>query len=177
MQIKVIQLNKTSQAKLLIYKNNLKIEETIAYIGINGMTYNKVEGDGKTPKGIFKLGLKFGIHERSAINLPQDTEYIQINENLYWVDDIKSKYYNKLVDIKKIKKIDWKSAEHLIDYPKQYEYAIEIKTNNKNIPGKGSAIFLHCSVDKPTLGCIAVNRKIMEKIYSNINQNDMINVM
>ncbi|MDE5831152.1 MAG: hypothetical protein K2H53_06060 [Clostridia bacterium] len=56
---------------------------------------------------------------------------------MYWVDDPKSKYYNQLVNIKNIEK-DWDSAEHLIDYPVQYEYLIEIKTNPNCIPGKGS---------------------------------------
>ena len=48
---------------------------------------------------------------------------------MYWIDDSKSKYYNKLVDITKTKK-DWNSAEHLIDYPIEYEYLVEIKTNS-----------------------------------------------
>lgn len=49
---------------------------------------------------------------------------------MHWVDDINSKFYNQLIDITKVKK-DWNSSEHLIEYPKQYEYAIEIKTNPK----------------------------------------------
>jgi len=98
---------------------------------------------------------------------------MQITKDMYWVDDEKSKYYNQLVDISKIKK-DWNSAEHLVDYPIEYEYLIEIKTNPKNIPGKGSAIFLHCTNNKHTSGCIAVDKKAMKKIVENINEDTKI---
>ena len=124
-----------SKATLIFYDEFKKIFKTDAFIGKNGLTTNKVEGDGKTPKGVFKLGLVFGTHNRKDIKLNPNIKYTEINENLYWVDDIFSKYYNQLVDITKVHK-DWQSAEHLIQYPKQYEYAIEIKTNINNTPGK-----------------------------------------
>lgn len=150
------------QATLELYEKNKKIFETKAYIGKNGITNKKQEGDGKTPLGIYKLGIAFGMHELKNKN------YIQINKNLYWIDDTKSKYYNQLIDITKTEK-DWETAEHLIDYKEQYEYAIEIKTNNQNIPGQGSAIFLHCSVGSPTSGCVAIDREKMRYIIENID--------
>lgn len=128
-------IQRTSKAILTFYDKTKKIFETEAFIGKNGITANKVEGDGKTPEGIFELGLVFGMHSRKEIKLNDNIKYIEINKNLYWVDDIYSKYYNQLVDITKVKK-DWSSAEHLIEYPKQYEYAIEIKANSNNLPGK-----------------------------------------
>lgn len=133
--ITVIQSDNITKAQLTFYEGKTKIFETQAFIGRNGMTKHKIEGDGKTPEGKYKLGIAFGMHDRSCLKLKTDIKYIQINENLYWVDDIKSKYYNQMVDITKVKK-DWNSAEHLIEYKNQYEYAIEIKTNSKNIPGK-----------------------------------------
>ena len=123
------------KATLSFLDKTNKIFETDAFIGKNGITSNKVEGDGKTPEGIYKLGLVFGTHSKSEIELNNNITYLKINKNLYWVDDIHSQYYNQLVNITKVSK-DWKSAEQLINYPKQYEYAIEIKTNSNNIPGK-----------------------------------------
>lgn len=134
--------------------------KTHAYIGKNGVTNNKIEGDGKTPLGEFELGI--------ILSMQKD-----ITENMYWVDDPKSKYYNRLVDITKVQK-DWNSAEHLIDYPIEYEYLIEIKTNPNNIAGKGSAIFLHCENKKPTAGCIAIDRNIMKKMIENIDDKTKI---
>jgi len=94
---------------------------------------------------------------------------------MYWVDDSKSKYYNQLVNISQVKK-DWDSAEHLIDYPIQYEYLIEIKANPNNIAQKGSAIFLHCSNNTPTAGCIAIDRDSMKKIVENIDEKTKIQI-
>ena len=143
--------------------------ETPAYIGKNGLTNKKQEGDGKTPIGEFEIGLV--LTRNDALKISND--YIVITNNLYWIDDLKSKYYNQLVDIDKIRK-DWSSAEHLIDYPIQYEFLLEIKVNPNNIPGNGSAIFLHCTNGKPTAGCIAVNRNIMKLILENIDENTKI---
>lgn len=163
-------LNKDNEWTLEFPKCNIK---TNAYIGENGVTKNKKEGDGKTPLGRFELGIILGTHAK--INNKNNVEYNQITKNLYWVDDYNSKYYNKLVDVSKVKK-DWNSAEHLIEYKIQYEYLIEIKTNPRNIKGKGSAIFLHCSNGNKTKGCIAVNRNIMKEIVENIDVHTKIEI-
>lgn len=150
----------TNSGILTFPKCNIK---TTAYIGKNGTTTNKFERDGKTPLGEFELGIIMSMQN-------------DITKNMYWIDDVESKYYNQLVDILKIQK-DWKSAEHLIDYPVEYEYLIEIKTNPNNIPGNGSAIFLHCSNNKPTAGCIAIDREIMKKIIDNIDEQTKIKII
>lgn len=151
--------------------NYNKLFQTEAFFGKNGVTTNKKEGDGKTPLGVFKLGIALGTHKKEEVN--EKLNYMEINENLYWVDDSSSNFYNQLVDITKVKK-DWKSAEHLIEYPNEYEYMIEIKTNPNNIPGNGSAIFLHCSSNKPTAGCIAIDKEKMEEVLKKIDRNAII---
>lgn len=80
------------------------------------------------------------MHKKEEIKITLNIKYIQITSDLYWIDDINSIYYNRLVDIQKVKR-DWNSAEHLIDYPKQYEYAIEIKSNKENISGNRKCNF------------------------------------
>ena len=42
-------IRETNKATLTFYDNSKKIFETEAFIGKNGITANKVEGDGKTP--------------------------------------------------------------------------------------------------------------------------------
>ena len=78
------------------------------YVGQNGITNNKKEGDRKTPSGIYGFDIAFGLAENPGTNII----YKQINKNDYWVDDPNSKYYNKWVDIMEVDK-DFKSAEHL----------------------------------------------------------------
>ncbi len=163
--------NKT-KAKLSVLDNNSKIiMQADAYVGQNGMTKVKKEGDKKTPIGVFNVGLAFGTNEQINCIL----KYININENLYWVDDVNSIYYNRLVDITNVKQ-DWTTAEHLIDYPVQYEYALEIKTNPQNVKGNGSAIFLHCSNNIPTAGCVAIEKEKMRELLSVIDENTKIEI-
>ncbi len=172
MQLIKVKVVGGSKGILEFFDDNKKIFEIEAFLGRNGVTINKKEGDLKTPIGTFNLGIVFGMHDiQKELKIP----YIQINKDLYWVDDVNSRYYNQLVDIQKISK-DWKSAEHLSDYPRQYEYAMEIKTNPENIPGNGSAIFLHCSVQKPTAGCVAIEKEKMLEILKNIKENALISI-
>lgn len=172
MQLIKVKIIDGSKKILEFFDDDKKIFETEVFLGRNGVTINKKEGDLKTPIGTFNLGIVFGMHDiQKELKIP----YIQINKDLYWVDDVNSRYYNQLVDIQKISK-DWKSAEHLSDYPRQYEYAMEIKTNPENIPGNGSAIFLHCSVQKPTAGCVAIEKEKMLEILKNIKENALISI-
>ena len=135
------------EAYVYVHKNNsstflcpyYKIK-TPAYIGKNGVTKNKIEGDGKTPLGKYELGSILGTHSCSELNIPQFARYTQINENMYCIDDPNSKYYNRIVDINSCKK-DWNTSEHLIDFPIEYEYLIEIRANPHNLPRKRQCNF------------------------------------
>lgn len=163
-------INKDNKAILKFLKCDI---ETKAYIGRNGATIKKREGDGKTPLGEFEFGIILSKHPE--IRNKNGIKCVQINKNMYWVDNPNSRYYNKLVNILEVDK-DWNSAEHLIDYPIQYEYLIEIKTNPSNIKGKGSAIFLHCTNNLATAGCVAIEKESMKKIIENLDNNTKIEI-
>ena len=106
MQLIKVKVVEGSKGILEFIDDDKKIFEIEAFLGRNGVTTNKKEGDLKTPIGSFNLGIAFGTHDiQKEIKMP----YIQINENLYWVDDINSRYYNQLVDVQKLSK-DWESA-------------------------------------------------------------------
>lgn len=187
-QLIVVEIGNRNTMKL--YKDD-KLIKNINHveIGKNGVNKHTYEGSMTTPLGQFNLGIAFGIHNLN-INYP----YIKINKNLYWVDDENSKYYNKLVSLNEkinnlnypyiinLNKKDFSSAEHLIDYPKQYEYAIYIEYNvngekYEDGRGKSSAIFIHCLGDKGyTGGCIAIPREEMIFIlnFLDINKNPKI---
>ena len=147
--------------------------ETTAYIGTHGLTNQKTEGDGKTPIGIFSLGNILG--KEPCIQNMHGLFYRQITADMYWVDDPKSVYYNQLVHIREVNK-DWNSAEQLIDYPIAYAYIIEIKTNPENIPGNGSAIFLHCLDKGATAGCVAVDKEMMKMVIEHIDADTKIQI-
>ena len=143
-------------------------------VGAGGIADIKREGDNITPSGMFTLGTIFGC----ADNPGTENNYLKVNDDMYWVDDFNSEHYNQLVDIGK-GKVDFASAEHLSDYPIQYKYAVAVDYNIDGIPGKGSAIFLHCTdnLEKGTSGCIAVDEDAMKKIIINLKNDAVIIIM
>ena len=109
----IVECLNNSKANLML-KVEGKVElSTKAYIGRNGTTDNKIEGDGKTPIGTFKLGKIFGFGNKEKVKAEFNIDnYIKITPTMYWVDDSKSTHYNKLVETKEIKK-DWQRTEYL----------------------------------------------------------------
>lgn len=131
------------------------MEEMRGHTGRAGVTANKAEGDKATPAGLYGLTQAFGVQPDPGSKLP----YRQATADSYWVDDPNSAYYNQWVEGTANK--DWKSAEHLTDYAEAYAYAVAVDYNTPSpVPGKGSAIFLHCG-SRPTSGCVSVSRADM----------------
>ena len=157
-----VDIDKNNNAILSFPEFNIK---TKAFIGKNGYTYDKKEGDGKTPLGEFELGMILTFHDEDNIQ--------KITDDLYFVDDSNSKYYNTIVSLNEVDK-DFSSAEHLIDFSKQYEYFVEIKYNKEKIPNKGSCIVLHCKNLDYTEGCVSIDSNILKKITHFINKETKI---
>jgi L,D-peptidoglycan transpeptidase YkuD (ErfK/YbiS/YcfS/YnhG family) len=141
----------------------LKNKETLQYknfyfkcvIGKNGLTFNKKEGDKKTPKG--KFGIEHLYYRKDRIkNFKYKLKSIPITKNMGWCDDKNDKknYNRKIKNLKKIK------HEKMYRKDRVYDLLIPIKYNfSKPKLGKGSAIFLHLTEKyKPTAGCIAINK-------------------
>tara|TARA_B100000131_G_scaffold203898_1_gene196005 strand:- start:159 stop:650 length:492 start_codon:yes stop_codon:yes gene_type:complete len=141
-------------------------------IGKNGLSNNKIEGDKKTPKGLFSLGNLYYRKDRN--NRPTTKlNVVYINKKMGWCNDIKNKNYNKLIKInKKIK------YEKLFRGDYKYDYLIPINYNSKNTKiGKGSAIFIHITKNyKKTGGCIALNKKDFLILIKLINQKTKIKI-
>ena len=157
---------------LLKNKHTVKFDdfEFKCCIGKNGLTKFKKEGDGKTPKGIFKIEHLYFRKDRIKKPLTK-LKCIEIKRNMGWCDDVKNKKYNKLIKINKNC-----SHEKLFRKDKKYDLLIPIKYNfNKIIPGQGSCIFIHLTSDyKPTAGCIALKKKDLLILLKLINKNSKI---
>lgn len=138
-----------------------------------GVTRNKCEGDLMTPLGAFGFCFAFGFEP----DLNTKIEYVRLENTMYWVDDIKSEHYNKLVDVRDTAK-DFGSAEHMTDYKGFYDYGLVLDYNKECVTNRGSAIFMHCSDDlsRPTHGCIAVDKRIMRKIIKAVTGKSVIAV-
>lgn len=157
----------TKCKKMYVFLDNDLIKVFDIVIGKNGVCDSdlKKEGDMKSPRGLFNLGISFGKYDLS-IKYP----YIKIDDKCYFVDDINSKYYNNFISLNKINtynysyifnidKKDYNNCEHLIEL---YDYAVFIEYNiNPIIKGKGSCLFIHSTDKNYTYGCIGLSGKDM----------------
>ncbi len=141
-------------------------------IGRKGSTVKKIEGDKKTPKGIYNLGPVYYRKDRIP-KIDTQLKIIEIKKGMGWCDDVKSKHYNKLIITKK--KI---RHEILFREKKNYDILIPINYNTKNIKkNRGSAIFIHLTENyRKTLGCIALKKKDMIILLKLINRKTKIKI-
>ena len=161
-----------------IVKNNyLYIGEFIlkCAIGKGGIKKNKIEGDGSTPRGIFKIGKLF--YRQDRVSRPECLlKTIKIRKNFKWCDDYRSRYYNKLIRSNKKDKF---SFENLYRTDFKYNYIILIEYNYpKPVKKKGSAIFIHLTKTyKPTTGCVTLRKKDFIILCKLINNKTKIKII
>jgi len=73
----------------------------------------KKEGDGKSPAGVFNLTYAFGYaasKEMKGLKI----NYKEITAMLECIDDVKSEYYNQVINNNEVEKVDWQSSEKCI---------------------------------------------------------------
>lgn len=143
-------------AKLIRYekiKQNFKqisspIEVNIGLKGLAWSTSNykfkisknepkKIEGDKKTPAGVFNLSKVFTYHDKINTKMP----YEKVTKNHICVDDTNSNMYNKVIKTKN--KENYRSFENMLLKNETYEYVVLVDHNQEAKKGFGSCIFLH----------------------------------
>ncbi len=134
-------------------KWKLAIAPVRASIGRNGFAQEneKIEGDGKTPNGLYALGQLFSYEATVDTKIP----FQQVDSLDKWIDDSTSNDYNKYVR----GATNAKSFENLKLKSIDYKYCMVIEYNTQPVvKGKGSAIFFHVADEKysPTAGCVAI---------------------
>lgn len=77
---------------ILKNKDTLQVEEFIfrCSIGKNGISKKKIEGDKKTPKGIFSIGNLY-YREEKLLKPKTGLKCFKIKKDMGWCDDIKKK--------------------------------------------------------------------------------------
>lgn len=140
-------------------------------IGAGGLVVanQRVQGTSTTPMGTFRLRSTFGTHVKAS---NQKLPHIKITNESYWVQDNASAYYNRY-RLKSqggfrynLPASDPDSSERLAAYPKQYEYAVVIKFNWRQVRNRGAGIFLHVNGAGATGGCVSVPRWMMKQLLT-----------
>ena len=112
-------------------------------VGKAGIGKKRIEGDNITPKGTYKILSIYYRHDRVK-KIKCSIKKIKITKKIGWCDDLKSKYYNKIIKLPS-------KLSHEILYRKDNIYDIVCVINyniNPILKKKGSAIFLHVARNK-----------------------------
>ena len=154
-------------------KNTLIIDDfrLRCCVGKKGLNSDKREGDYSTPKGLFHL--KKLYFRKDHIGSPKcKINKKAIKKNMAWCDDPTNKKYNE-----EIKICNKNLTENLYRVDRKYDYIISISYNEKKIPNKGSAIFIHLTDNyKPTAGCVALKKKDFEILLKLIDKKTKIKI-
>ena len=154
-------------------KNTLIIDdfEFKCCVGKSGLNSNKKEGDYSTPKGLYKLTKLYFRKDR--VGVPNcKIDKVIIKKNIAWCDDPNNKKYNE-----EIQTNNKNLKEYLYRDDFKYDYLFSISHNNKKIPNKGSAIFIHLTENyRPTAGCIALKKKDFEIILKLVKKGTKIQI-
>jgi len=153
-------------------------EEIPADLGRNGLAWGrglhpapetgpfKTEGDRKSPAGVFPLGRAFGV----AAELPRDSRgfpYLQSQPSTYCVEDVRSSFYNQIIDSREVSRSTWEKWSELKRRDGLFDWGVVVRQNAPDTrKAAGSCVFLHVwrGPRVPTAGCTALPRERIQAI-------------
>ncbi|MEX2125606.1 MAG: L,D-transpeptidase family protein [Woeseia sp.] len=130
----------------------------------------KQEGDGRSPAGVFTLGVAFGYANSADSRLP----YAPMDANDYCIDVTGSPLYNQIVDAGDVGadavagSTEPMRRDLHLDGDQLYKLGFVIEHNPGNEAGLGSCIFAHLwkAADAATTGCTAMAEADMQKLLA-----------
>lgn len=140
-------------------------------LGRGGILANKREGDGATPRGIFRplrLWWRADRHAQPATRLPAR----RITAADAWCEEPAHRCYNRA-----IKMAAGQAGDRLRRDDHLYDFIIEIDHNTRpRVAGRGSAVFIHLA--RPglasTAGCVAMPRDRLRRLLEKISRRTRI---
>lgn len=143
-------------------------------IGYGGLVLGnrRHQGTGTTPIGTYTLPWAFGMRRADP---GWDLRYRKVRAGDYWVEDNASRFYNRYRN-KSQGGFRWRlpvsaenGSERLLDYPRQYEWAIVTGFNQQQVRHRGAGIFLHVNGSGATAGCVSAPRGFIRALMSRLD--------
>jgi L,D-peptidoglycan transpeptidase YkuD (ErfK/YbiS/YcfS/YnhG family) len=125
-----------------------------AWLGRGGVSDEHREGDGATPAGLFGFErTMYGVASNPGVRYP----YHRVVCGDWWVEDSSSAFYNRFRHVRCGADPPFRSGEELSRSPSAYRYLAVIDYNTDPVVSdRGSGIFLHVSIGRPTAGCVSL---------------------
>jgi L,D-peptidoglycan transpeptidase YkuD (ErfK/YbiS/YcfS/YnhG family) len=115
-----------------------------------------------------RLISSFGSHSRGG---SWDLPYRLIRKGDYWVEDNRSRYYNRYRNKAQggfrwwLRSSEVNSSERLRDFPVQYELSVVTSYNYAaQVRHRGAGIFLHVNGSGATAGCVSAPRSFLKRM-------------
>jgi L,D-peptidoglycan transpeptidase YkuD (ErfK/YbiS/YcfS/YnhG family) len=129
-------------------------------------TTTKVEGDGKSPAGVFRIGGVWGY--AATVRKHPRMFYRQITPRDLWVEDADSPQYNQHLILAHTPRTRWERKQQMRQGDPAHSLKLFIAHNAPPTvkPGAGSAIFFHIwrgGGSRPTAGCTSIDEKLLRR--------------
>lgn len=142
-------------------------------LGRAGILANKREGDGGTPRGVFRLKRLWWRKDR--ITRPRTALPLRaIRADDAWSEDPADRRYNRPV-----RRPPGEPGDRLMRDDDLYDLIIEIDHNDRpRVAGRGSAVFIHVARDgfAPTAGCVALRRNDLLRLLQRLGPRTRIHI-
>lgn len=138
-------------------------EDQARFQGLEGP--QKVEGDKRSPAGVFDIPFAFGYAEGDDFT---KLEYVHVSNYIQCIEDISSSYYNRVVP-DTLADMDWNSSDRMLRKDDLYEWGLMVGHNYpESHAGGGSCIFLHVwrDAEHGTLGCTAMDKSFLRELIA-----------
>ena len=149
-----------------------QIIATPGFIGLDGLGEANIN-DCYTPVGTFTIDKAFGLADDPGCQM----EYTKVDDTYYWSGDPRpGMHFNELVSTDDVPDLDTEESEHIAEFDYAYQYVLNVSYNEERIPGKGSAIFLHCYRNQRTYtgGCISIPIEAIEYVMQHVDENTRV---
>ncbi|WP_296519993.1 L,D-transpeptidase family protein [Rhodoplanes sp.] len=142
-------------------------------LGRGGIRADKREGDGATPRGVFRPVRLWwradrGFRPRTALPVRR------ITESLAWCEESCDRRYNR-----PFRRDARDAGDRLWRDDRLYDLVIELDHNTRpRVAGRGSAVFVHVTRENfgPTAGCVALDPAALRRLLALVGPKTRIRI-